>query len=300
MNRLILASALSLIAPAVMAEGFSAAAQTMLAEFAKSTGQSSLLDAGVPQAPVPVLGKKLEGKFVLVYQPGKTPQGIKWERILKEAKIYEQAVTELNAKFSLPYDLTIEARECGEANAWYHSEERKITLCYEETANTARLLKKQTKPKKNADALALGDAIHTLLHETGHALIDIFNLPAVGREEDAVDQFATLTLLKSGESGEMAAQIAAMSFFLSGKESRKKHEKLDYWDEHSFDKQRYYDILCLVYGKDPDKYADLVPKKLPQARADQCPAQYEKLDAAWDTLLAPHRKNPLASTPSAK
>jgi hypothetical protein len=148
--------------------------------------------------------------------------------------------------------------------------------------------------------LALGDAIHTLLHEVGHALIDIYSLPAVGREEDAVDQFATLTLLKSGEAGEIAAEIAAMQYLLSHKEAKKKGQPLAFWDEHSFDKQRYYDILCLIYGKDPEKRADMVPDKLPAARAERCPAEYEKLDAAWDSLLAPHRKTAPSSSAAAK
>lgn len=207
---------------------------------------------------------------------------------MKESKIFDKAVEELNGKFRLPHDLTIEVKECGQANAWYHPEERKVIFCYEEAAYTARLLRSRARPKAAADTLALGDAIHTFYHELGHAFIDIFKLPAVGREEDAVDQFATLTLLKSGESGEMAAQIAAMQFLLTGKE--RKGEKLEFWDEHSFDHQRYYDILCLVYGKDAERYADLVPKKLPRARADGCPAEYERLDSAWDALLAPHLK----------
>jgi hypothetical protein len=195
----------------------------------------------------------------------------------------------------LPYDLTVVGKQCGEANAWYKSEERKIIICYEEPAATAKLLQGAGKPKKKADALALGDLIHTFYHELGHALIDVLKLPAVGREEDAADQFATLTLLRSGEQGEIAAQIAAMQFLLSHKQNRKAGEPLAYWDEHSFSKQRYYDILCLIYGKDPDKYDDLVPKKLPQARADQCPAEYERLNGAWAALLAPHLKTPSSS-----
>lgn len=281
--------AFALLSPAVAAAQ-NAALERMLGDFAAATGQSSLLDAGVPAPPAPAAGRKIEGKLVLVYEPGRTGQAKKWERLLKQSRILEDAVEKTNARFSLPHDLAVEAKQCGEANAWYKADERKITICYEEPAAVAKLLAEKTKSKKQAEALALGDLQHTFYHELGHALIDIFDIPSVGREEDAVDQFATLTLLRQGEDGEIAARVAATQFRLSAQHGKKNGEPLEFWDEHSFDKQRYYDTLCLIYGKDPGKYADLVPKKLPAARAERCQGEYEHLDAAWQTLLKPHEK----------
>ena len=43
-----------------------------------------------------------------------------------------------------------------------------------------------------------GNALFTLGHELGHAVISEFNLPVLGREEDAADSFATLALLHVG------------------------------------------------------------------------------------------------------
>ena len=55
--------------------------------------------------------------------------------------------------------------------------------------------------------------------------------------------------------------------------------------------QRFYNILCWVYGQNPDANNDLVSEDtLPQDRADQCPEELAKLDKAWNTLLAPFVK----------
>lgn len=62
------------------------------------------------------------------------------------------------------------------------------------------------------------------------------------------------------------------------------------WDTHSFSQQRFYNLLCLVYGKhaaDPigTGLADLIP----QSRIQWCPEEYDDAIHAWDTLLAEHR-----------
>jgi hypothetical protein len=43
-----------------------------------------------------------------------------------------------------------------------------------------------------------GNVLFTLGHELGHAVVSEFNLPVLGREEDAVDAFGTLALLHVG------------------------------------------------------------------------------------------------------
>lgn len=43
--------------------------------------------------------------------------------------------------------------------------------------------------KEEAVSSATGALLWIFLHETGHALADLLDLPLTGREEDAVDQF---------------------------------------------------------------------------------------------------------------
>lgn len=124
-------------------------------------------------------------------------------------------------------------------------------------------------------------------HELGHALVDLFDLPITGREEDAVDQLATVILVESGEDGEDAAMDAALWFALQAEDT-----ELSEWafaDEHSLDEQRFFNIICWVYGKSPDRnYFIIEEGLLPPERAGGCEDEYQQLSSSWDRLLSPH------------
>jgi len=63
------------------------------------------------------------------------------------------------------------------------------------------------------------------------------------------------------------------------------------WGEHSLSEQRFYNILCLVYGSNPEKFNFLVEDgDLPEERAEICPSEYERKVNSWDTLLSPYWK----------
>lgn len=77
-----------------------------------------------------------------------------------------------------------------------------------------------------------GAIAHTLLHEIGHALVFANALPVLGKEEDAVDSFATLWLLEGFDNGTQMALDAAWLFALEDQEVDEFHDD-DFWDEHS-------------------------------------------------------------------
>ena len=93
-----------------------------------------------------------------------------------------------------------------------------------------------------------------LFHEVGHALVDQWNIPVLGREEDAVDAFSTIFMTEFVKRGDFALAGADFFYYLANTGHLK---EVDFADEHSFDKQRAYSIACWVYGSDPVKYADL-------------------------------------------
>ena len=63
----------------------------------------------------------------------------------------------------------------------------------------------------------------------------------------------------------------------------------DFADEHSLNEQRVYNMLCWVYGSDPDKYGSMVDDELlPAARAERCEGEYRQLDRSWSRLLDDH------------
>jgi hypothetical protein len=69
-----------------------------------------------------------------------------------------------------------------------------------------------------------------------------------------------------------------------------------FWDTHSVEEQRYFNLVCWVYGSDPDAHAELPETHgLPLERAMSCPREYQQLVAAWDRMIAPYLVKPKGS-----
>ena len=236
---------------------------------------------------------KSGGAFRLTYAPVKDPDYREVRDLFREAGLLEEAVQGLNETFRIPRDVEVTLRECGEPNAYYESGSRRISLCYELVAYYAAIFFSDVESEEDeewAGEAVAGATLFTLLHELGHALIDLWDLPITGREEDAVDQLATIILLEGGEDGQTAALNGADAFWGAEEESDE-DEDLSFWDEHSLGEQRWYNIVCWSYGSDPDGLSDLVGDDwLPEARASQCPDEFARMSKAWDTLLSPYVK----------
>ncbi|MGF1688992.1 DUF4344 domain-containing metallopeptidase [Photobacterium japonica] len=141
---------------------------------------------------------------------------------------------------------------------------------------------------KSAQEGAQDTLLHTLLHEAGHAYIDDQDIPVLGKEEDAVDNFATLLLIDHVENGDEIAISAADMFAFESDDRPDYYDFGEYIDEHSFDLQRYFSTLCLVYGSDPDAHKALlddVEEDYLRDRQDFCQYNYETLKANWQRYL---------------
>jgi hypothetical protein len=94
--------------------------------------------------------------------------------------------------------------------------------------------------------------------------------------------------MSEGDDGVAMALSGAYWFQLQ----QQAGDETPFWDEHGFGGQRFYNILCLIYGSDPQKYADFVSSgNLPEDRAQQCPTEYAKVKHAWERLLQPYLTN---------
>ncbi len=202
-------------------------------------------------------------------------------KVLKEKyqqiELLESIFSSLGSFIELPSELTAEYAECGEENAFYDPETQKITLCYE----IIEWVESISKDAENPDEVAMNILMFFTLHEVGHALIDLYELPITGREEDVADQLATFFLLGSNDAG---ALDTADSFYsdISWLEAN----ELPFADEHSLDHQRYYNILCWVYGSDTMTYEYLVSEDfIPEDRAEICESEYITLNNSFLTLL---------------
>jgi hypothetical protein len=204
---------------------------------------------------------------------------------LKDSQALEELVDSLNAALALPSSITIAVEECGETNAFYDPERQRVSLCYELMWELAS----QFTDGENLEELFVGTFVFVLLHELGHALVHVLDLPITGREEDAVDQLATLLLLDGSEEGETAVASAAVWFALNAESEAL--DALAFADEHSVSAQRFYNMLCWLYGQNPEKQAELVLEGyLPEDRAVRCPEEYGRLAGSWEKLLGKYRK----------
>lgn len=196
----------------------------------------------------------------------------------------------LNEIIALPYDVYLNFDKCGEPNAFYNSEVKEITMCYEFLEEFEEAFKKISKDPAQIEDMSNNAMVVFFFHELGHCLIDVWDLPATGREEDAVDQLAMFVLLDGTPEGEDMILSAAQFFAIvsDGQNS----DELAFWDEHSLDQQRFYDMLCLTYGSNPTKNKNLLGKNgLPANRAERCPAEFQRVNHSWEKLLAPYLKS---------
>lgn len=132
---------------------------------------------------------------------------------------------------------------------------------------------------------------HTLYHELGHALIELLQIPVVGKEEDAVDSLATMLVILTNKNGEEVALSAADLFDLEGEDTEELTE-IDFWGEHSLDFQRFYNTVCLIYGSQPDRYTFLIEElHITEDRADLCIDDYQRENRSWGKLLKPYLKD---------
>lgn len=226
--------------------------------------------------------------FKVIYNPSKSAAHEEFRKIFQQNRVFEEVAEGLNKTIRLPVAVDINTLDCNTINAFYDPNTKRIIVCYELVSYFLGVFKPTAKTDAELGNAVLGALIFSFFHESGHGLIHILDLAAVGREEDAVDQLATLILIASGDEGVAMAMSGAYWFQLQSKANN----KLPFWDEHAFDGQRFYNILCLIYGSNPTKYGSFVSSgSLPKDRAQRCPEEYSKINKAWERLLQPHLTN---------
>lgn len=211
-----------------------------------------------------------------------------------EAKV-RALVTRLNASINLPVDIQISFEDCHDSEVYYDDQNHHVVICHEWLDQMQHLVSRRTNDKALVRESVESLVVAVFLHESAHALIDILHVPVTGREEDAADQFSTLVLMGQPDGARKAMQVAHTYKVLSLDSLR---EPPAYWDEHSLDAQRYYDTLCMIYGRDPKQNVKLMTgDRLPDERAEICEKDYQRIETAWKTLLKPYAKESLWQSP---
>jgi hypothetical protein len=223
------------------------------------------------------------------YVPPKNPEHQLIYTQMKQRGSLEK-LQKLLSPFRLPRKLRISLEGCdGEADAFY--DYAAITICYEYIDELWQDMPKETTPSgvKPFDSV-IGPLFEASLHEFGHALFDMLDLPVFGREEDAADQVAAYLLLLFKDSE--ARRLITATVRTYGTEENKNdlcRPLEDYANEHSTPAQRAYNLMCISYGADKKLFGNFVSKGyLPKERAEYCYEEYEQVEDAFEILVHPH------------
>ncbi len=194
----------------------------------------------------------------------------------------------INKEFVLPKQLTFSFG--GKDEPVYDAETNTVLIPYFFISDVEEYFEdaQYSRDGINVQQATMDALLHTIFHELGHALINMFDLPVLGREEDAADGLASVFLIEYFDQGQSMLRSAADLFKLEGK-ARGEIEIEDFKGEHSIDEQRYYAALCHIYGSD-EKSNKRVKKEagFSEDRAELCVEDYESLSRGWFSVLKPH------------
>lgn len=96
-------------------------------------------------------------------------------------------------------------------NAFYIPAETRIVFCYELRELLASIFVPDGAWTPEQQDRVDGAFRFILMHEVGHALVHVLDLPVTGREEDVVDQLAVFHLVRDGDEKGAQAAVAGVS-----------------------------------------------------------------------------------------
>ncbi|PMJ90644.1 DUF4344 domain-containing metallopeptidase [Vibrio sp. 10N.261.55.A7] len=227
--------------------------------------------------------------IVITFDDPSNTQEIQTKQIIQESQLNELVVGLSNQHF--PFDNVLTIQYGGSDGPMYDPGNHTVYIPYTFYQQALDYFSKnnyEDRFEKKPQLGALDTLLHTLLHEAGHAFIHDQSIPILGKEEDAVDNFATLLMIDYVTDGADSAISAADMFSFESEDRPDYYDFGEYIDEHSFDLQRYFSTLCLVYGSDPDTYEHLldeVEEDYRMERKEFCEFEYQNLSHNWSNYM---------------
>jgi hypothetical protein len=221
------------------------------------------------------------------------PTGPVQERIhdrLRAMHLLEK-LSEFLSPLRLPRPLTLKVQGCdGRVNAYYW--DYQVMVCYEYFDFLLSVAPMMPTPEglDRSQALA-GMTADVFLHETGHAVFDMLQVPFLGREEDAADEFSAYLLLQMAKdcARRLILGVAYLGSEQAQRELTKPVQLSQFADVHELPAQRYFNALCMAYGQDANLFSDAVKYwHLPESRAKNCRYEYLRYQYAFRALIDPY------------
>jgi Putative metallopeptidase len=232
------------------------------------------------------------GRIKVVYGKTNDPLSAALMEGYQRYGLFEEIGKLITSEINLPRDITVVVTDCGQANAFYNSEKHAIVMCNELIKSNYQVLLNNGYEEEEALQTAIFASVFTFYHESAHMLISELNLPVVGRDEDAADQFAAFFLLinDSSKGKSISGEIVMAAAKLFALQSTPVTPE-DTINEHALNQQRFYSLVCILYGAAPEKYSGLVAKLgYSESRLNRCQADAVSIVTAWQRLLAPYLK----------
>lgn len=223
-----------------------------------------------------------QAKMTVTFGPTKLDPKVKalGKSLLGPAEYIETALPVLK-------DVPVVFRDCGEVNAFYEPNNKRIIICYE----IADYLLKNVISLFSGKPDLASDAYHQAMafvffHEVGHAYVDLADKETTGLDEDVADQISTY--LMWALDFESVSTIGGLVFFQLDNDT-----PLDIWDDHSPDAKRLANLACWSYGAEPAQTEEIFhvvgeltgqAEKL-AARAPRCSDEWGKIKRVWGKVV---------------
>ncbi|GEA60218.1 DUF4344 domain-containing metallopeptidase [Vibrio comitans] len=208
-------------------------------------------------------------------------------QLIVESGVNETFISLVDELFPFKHPISVIYGSSSDDGPYYDPEIHTIYIPYVFVLEAKHYFSEH-RSEPDANQGAVDTLMHTLLHEAGHALVEDNAIPVLGKEEDAVDNLASIVMLNYLDEGQNATLNAADMFDYESESGGEYYDYAEYAGVHSFDLQRYFATLCLVYGSDPKENQGLLDEIEDEYLADQqdtCEETYHQLYENWHRYL---------------
>lgn len=224
-----------------------------------------------------------QGRWLVAYPEAKDPVFSMMQEMFASQNMLSEMVDPLNQHFPVSRDVTVEIAECGRAGAFYDAERPAVQLCYELVMQLAEAMMGDFAAREDGEAVFGGAFALILLHQVGHAMVDLMDLPVEVGAEEAADQLtAVMVGFAQGELATAAEGALALEELVVDWENPESGSA-------AISGRRKESLLCLLYGTDPGSHEWLVEDgHLSRTRAKGCEEEYTAVAADWIRMLSVH------------
>ncbi len=185
--------------------------------------------------------------------------------------------------FRLPAGLQIRFKRCGEPQAYFDAGSSSLVFCYDLAQWFTFAFAPHIRTGEELSAAIWHAALFAIYHEYGHALIELFDLEPSGGAENLAHELSALALFESDEETVRVVAHGAGWLMVHASDLV---PRIPYWQAHSFERERYEQLVCWAYGSDPDAFAALAGgRQLTAERAPNCREEYRALRRRWWGVL---------------